>query len=59
MDPHALLDNPALWHLLDEAARLSRGRGTLDCGTESLRRLSSRIDGETAKAVFKASGLDV
>ncbi|MGW8762488.1 hypothetical protein ACWGN5_08320 [Streptomyces sp. NPDC055815] len=58
LDPRVLLDNPLLWHLLDEGARLSQRRGTLAGGTDALRRLSSSVDGETARAVFTASGMD-
>ena len=58
LDPRVLIDNPRLWHLLDAGARVSQERGTLEYGTVALRRLSSKVDGETAKAVFKASGMD-
>ncbi|MEU4102650.1 hypothetical protein AB0F16_19005 [Streptomyces tanashiensis] len=58
LDPRVLVDHPCLWHLLDAGARVSRERGTLECGTVALRRLSSKVDGETARAVFRASGMD-
>ncbi|MEU6575789.1 hypothetical protein [Streptomyces sp. NPDC046805] len=57
LDPQVLLDNPALWHRLDEDARKSAASGTLRCGTTALRRVSEHIDRETALNVFRASGL--
>ncbi|MEV0224850.1 hypothetical protein [Streptomyces sp. NPDC050704] len=57
-DPQVLADNPALWRLLDEGARASAADGSLVCGTTELRRLSERIDRETARTVFRISGLD-
>jgi hypothetical protein len=58
IDPRVLVSNPALWHRLDEDARVSGLRGTLTCGATALRRVSERIDRETAQTVFKVSGLD-
>ncbi|MET8751275.1 hypothetical protein ABZW32_14415 [Streptomyces sp. NPDC004667] len=57
IDPMVLVRNPAMWHRLDTDARTSAGRGTLRCGATALRRLTERIDGETARAVFRVSGL--
>ncbi|MGO4459475.1 hypothetical protein AB4039_19585 [Streptomyces sp. M-16] len=57
IDPMVLVRNPAMWHRLDTDARTSTGRGTLRCGSGALRRLAERIDGETARAVFRVSGL--
>ncbi|WP_229703612.1 hypothetical protein [Streptomyces albiflavescens] len=58
IDPRVLVSNPALWHRLDEDARVSALRGSLTCGETALRRVSERIDRETAQTVFKVSGLD-
>ncbi|MGQ4382734.1 hypothetical protein [Streptomyces sp. SAS_270] len=58
IDPRVLVANPPLWHRLDEDARLSAQRGSLTCGASALRRVSERIDRETALTVFKVSGLD-
>ncbi|MFH8393502.1 hypothetical protein [Streptomyces sp. NPDC018036] len=58
IDPHVLAASPELWHRLDEDARTSALRGTLTCGESALRRVSERIDRETARTVFKVSGLD-
>ncbi|MFH8343745.1 hypothetical protein [Streptomyces sp. NPDC018045] len=57
LDPKVLTADPALWHLLDTGARLSRERGLLRSGGEVLRVLSERIDRDGARAVFEASGL--
>ncbi|MEU7299888.1 hypothetical protein [Streptomyces sp. NPDC007206] len=58
IDPEVLIRNPGLWHLLDEGARISEAAGTLVCGTTALHRLSRRLDSETAREVFRASGLE-
>lgn len=58
IDPRVLVTNPPLWHRLDEDARASALRGSLTCGATALRRVSERIDRETAMTVFKVSGLD-
>ncbi|MFI6490529.1 hypothetical protein [Streptomyces sp. NPDC050564] len=58
IDPRVLVANPPLWHRLDEDARVSALRGSLTCGATELRRVSERIDRETAQTVFKVSGLD-
>jgi hypothetical protein len=58
IDPAVLIRNPGLWHLLDEGARISEAAGTLVCGTTALHRLARRLDSETARAVFRASGLE-
>ncbi|WP_351230995.1 hypothetical protein [Streptomyces sp. NPDC002133] len=50
--------NPALWRRLDEDARTCVEHGTLLCGATALRQLSERIDRETARTVFKVSGLE-
>ncbi|WEP00498.1 hypothetical protein A6P39_003420 [Streptomyces sp. FXJ1.172] len=42
----------------NEGARMAADDGLLLCGQTALRRLSIRMDRETARAVFKASGLD-
>ncbi|MEU6065092.1 hypothetical protein ABZ864_11620 [Streptomyces sp. NPDC047082] len=58
IDPQILVDNPGLWYRLDADARKSERSGTLLCGTTALRRVSERIERETALCVFKASGLE-
>ncbi|WP_307783911.1 hypothetical protein [Streptomyces spinoverrucosus] len=58
IDPRVLIDNPALWHRLDEDAHRSEACGSLLCGATALRRVSKRIDCETARTVFKVSGLE-
>ncbi|MET8983717.1 hypothetical protein ABZX85_49985 [Streptomyces sp. NPDC004539] len=57
LDPRVLAGSPLLWHELDTGVRRSRDRGTLRQGTEVLARLTREIDGETAKAVLRASGM--
>ncbi|WP_406446782.1 hypothetical protein OHB14_49525 [Streptomyces sp. NBC_01613] len=57
LDPRVLVADPLLWHELDTGVRRSVERGTLRQGTEVLLRLGHRIDGETAQAVLRASGL--
>ncbi|MET7988066.1 hypothetical protein [Streptomyces sp. NPDC005281] len=58
IDPGVLVSNPELWHRLDEDARISARRGTLTRGETALRDVSERIDRETARTVFRVSGLD-
>jgi hypothetical protein len=58
IDPEVLVRNPRLWFHLGQGARKSAAGGTLLCGATALRRLSQRIDRETARAVFEASGLE-
>ncbi|MEU8590814.1 hypothetical protein AB0C59_28005 [Streptomyces sp. NPDC048664] len=58
LDPQVLVDNPDLWYLLDEGARRSEADGVLLCGATALRHIQDRIDRETARAVFRGSGLD-
>ncbi|WP_405808559.1 hypothetical protein OG729_27750 [Streptomyces sp. NBC_00210] len=58
VDPRVFTANPELWHLLDAGARISLGRGTLLSGATALKQLSQRIDGESARLVFKVSGLE-
>ncbi|MGW0885104.1 hypothetical protein [Streptomyces sp. NPDC002671] len=58
LDPEVLVRNPRLWHRLEEGARKSAADGLLLCGQTAVRRLSARVDRETAQAVFKVSGLN-
>jgi hypothetical protein len=58
IDPEVLVRNPQLWFHLDEGARKAAADGLLLCGGTVLRHLSRRVDRETARAVFKASGLE-
>ncbi|WP_353945262.1 hypothetical protein ABII15_29335 [Streptomyces sp. HUAS MG91] len=57
IDPRVLVASPALWRLLDDAARVSAERGLLLCGGTALRRLARQVDGELARAVFQVSGI--
>ncbi|MFR0355151.1 hypothetical protein [Streptomyces sediminimaris] len=56
-DSHVLSANPALWHRLDTACRVSARAGHPTAHPAALRMLSERIDRETARAVFKVSGM--
>ncbi|MEU6947827.1 hypothetical protein ABZ957_21720 [Streptomyces sp. NPDC046316] len=58
VDPRVFVANPPLWHLLEADARTSRARGTLVRGGAELERLARCLDRETARAVFRISGLD-
>ncbi|MEU6668699.1 hypothetical protein [Streptomyces sp. NPDC046727] len=58
IDPEVLVNNPDLWRRLEEDAGKAAADGLLLCGQTALRRLSARVDRETALAVFKASGLE-
>ncbi|MFD7405948.1 hypothetical protein ACFV7R_25435 [Streptomyces sp. NPDC059866] len=53
-----LVANPGLWYRLDEDAHTSEARGSPRCGATALHRVSGRIDRETARRVFKVSGLE-
>ncbi|WBO64817.1 hypothetical protein [Streptomyces camelliae] len=57
LDPRILAAEPLLRHELDTGVRRSLQRGTLCHGADVLDRLGHRIDGETAPAVLRASGL--
>ncbi|MEV7520362.1 hypothetical protein [Streptomyces sp. NPDC091371] len=57
IDPRVLAANPPLWHLLDQDIRTSLSRGTLREGSRPLQRLCRLIDAETARTVFRASGM--
>ncbi|MET9255061.1 hypothetical protein [Streptomyces sp. NPDC003717] len=50
--------NPRLWAHLDTGARRSADDGLLLCGATALRRIALRVDRESARAVFRASGLE-
>ncbi|MEU9394198.1 hypothetical protein AB0D86_29930 [Streptomyces sp. NPDC048324] len=58
IDPEVLVRNPQLWLHLAEGARKAADDGLLLCGATALRGISRRVDRETARAVFKASGLE-
>nr|WP_232788957.1 hypothetical protein [Streptomyces odonnellii] len=58
IDPRILVANPALWRVLDTDARASTAAGTLSYGVTALRQLSDRVDRETARTVFKVSGVE-
>ncbi|KUO18015.1 hypothetical protein [Streptomyces dysideae] len=53
IDTRILLDNPGLWHRLAEDARVSEA-----FAAPELRRVSARLDRETALTVFRLSGLE-
>ncbi|MFJ6760690.1 MULTISPECIES: hypothetical protein [unclassified Streptomyces] len=57
IDPTVLTRNPAMWRRLDADTRTSVERGTLLLGSTALRRLAEHIDRETARTVFRVSGL--
>ncbi|MFI6470851.1 hypothetical protein ACIBL5_11460 [Streptomyces sp. NPDC050516] len=57
LDPKVLVANPPLWHVLDRDARTSLDQGVLRCGETALRQVAARVDRETARTVFKLSGL--
>ncbi|MFJ9769100.1 hypothetical protein ACIRUY_35395 [Streptomyces erythrochromogenes] len=57
IDPAVLVRNPAMWQRVDTDTRTSIQRGTLRYGATALRRLAARIDRETARTVFKVSGV--
>ncbi|MFF1376795.1 hypothetical protein [Streptomyces sp. NPDC058308] len=57
LDPQILVDNPLLLHRLDTGARTARQNGLLRTGCAELRRLATRADDATARAVFEASDL--
>lgn len=58
IDPDVLVRNPQVWLRVEAGARKAMAAGTLLCGQTALHRLSRRIDRETARAVFRTSGLD-
>lgn len=58
LDPEVLVTHPQLWYRLAEGARKSAAGGTLLCGATALQCISQRVDRETARAVFKVSGLE-
>ncbi|MFF9117601.1 hypothetical protein ACF09Y_18660 [Streptomyces massasporeus] len=57
IDPEVLVRHPHLWFCLERGARKAAADGLLLCGA-ALRRLSERVDRETARAVFRISGLE-
>jgi hypothetical protein len=58
LDPRALLASPQLWHRVETDAMACLDAGTLLYGADTLRRVSERLDRDTARTVFRASGLD-
>ncbi|MFF3061147.1 hypothetical protein [Streptomyces sp. NPDC057909] len=58
INPEVLVNNPDLWHRLDEDAQKSDACGSLTCGATALRQISKRIDRETDLKLFKVSDLD-
>jgi hypothetical protein len=57
LDPRRLLAAPQVWRRVEEDALRSLERGTLCQGGETLRRVGARLDEETARTVFRTSGL--
>lgn len=57
LDPGVLVRNPALWHRVDADVRTAVRAGTLLCGVTAMRQLAERVDRESARDVFRASGL--
>ncbi|GAA1365786.1 hypothetical protein J0695_06710 [Streptomyces beijiangensis] len=58
IDPKVLVANPPLWRVLDDDSRTSADRGSLRCGETALRQIAARVDRETARTVFRISGLE-
>ena len=58
IDPEVLVRHPQLGLRLDEGARKSAADGLLLCEVTAMRRVSRRVERETAHAVFRASGLE-
>ncbi|MFE3186771.1 hypothetical protein ACFXKR_38865 [Streptomyces violascens] len=58
IDPRVLVSNPPLWAVVDADARTSIEQGTLCCGETALRQIQARVDRETARTVFKVSGIE-
>ncbi|MEV0281761.1 hypothetical protein AB0I22_35980 [Streptomyces sp. NPDC050610] len=58
LDPKVLASNPLLWHLLDTGARRSAAHGFLLEGAAELRALTDRIDGEGARRLLQAAGVE-
>ncbi|MFD5569159.1 hypothetical protein [Streptomyces cadmiisoli] len=58
IDPRVLIDNPELWYRVDLDAHRAEASGYLQSGPAALKRVSARLDAETARTVFKVSGLD-
>lgn len=57
LDPQVLIANPPLWHRLDTDARTATAQGHLLPRPAALSELARQIDRETARAVFRISGL--
>jgi hypothetical protein len=58
IDPEVLIRNPDLWYRLDEGARRAEAAGSLLTGTTALHTLARRVNRETARGVFRASGME-
>ncbi|MFE3169628.1 hypothetical protein [Streptomyces sp. NPDC059224] len=58
IDPQVLVANPDLWLCVDAGARKAAAAGTLTCGSTALSRLGEQVERESARGVFKASGLE-
>jgi hypothetical protein len=58
IDPQVFVANPLIWHYVDTGARHSRRSGLLREGAPELKALADRIDGEGARSLLEASGLD-
>ncbi|MGW7210409.1 hypothetical protein [Streptomyces sp. NPDC054837] len=58
LDPEVLVRHPQLWLRLEAGARKAAADGSLLCGATTLQHISRRVDGEAARAVLRASGLE-
>lgn len=58
LDPEVLVRHPQLWLHLEAGARKAAADGSLVCGATALEHLSRRVEGEAARAVLRASGLE-
>ncbi len=58
LDPRVLRANPLLWHQLDTGARRALDRGLLREGAAVLEALRQRVDGEGAREILRASGVE-
>ncbi|MFF2845889.1 hypothetical protein ACFVT5_06110 [Streptomyces sp. NPDC058001] len=57
MDPTVFTTNPLLWHEVETGARAARAAGLLRTGTAVVDALADRVDQDTARGVFEASGI--
>ncbi|WP_428954817.1 hypothetical protein [Streptomyces sp. cg35] len=58
LDPKVLTSNPVLWHRLETGARRARASGLLVAGDAVLRELGDHVDGDGARELLRAAGLE-